>query len=160
MPATKRLQRLTTFYLAALYGVVGLTGGSLHYLVTDWASFWSSSDSVETVVYFHVHAPDHQGHFHRHTVHVHHHGDAKVASNRDASQSKGPTAKSPDSTTHQQHACPLLRIVSTLKVLPIGGTAHVSLNVVSTFTIEAELLFTPEFLRDTYARGPPSDNLA
>jgi hypothetical protein len=161
MPA-KRLQRLATLYLAALYGAVGLTGGSLHYLATDWDGFWFRSDSVETVVYFHVHAPDHHGHFHRHAVdaHHHHHAHAKIAADRGAKQPKGPTAESSDGQTHQQHACPLLSLVSTLKLLDAGEcSSPIVLDSIGTPTYQPGLLYVPDVVLNSPARGPPSDYL-
>ena len=155
MPA-KRLQRLTTYYLAVLYGVVGLAGGSLHYLATDWEGFWSGSDSVETVVYYHVHAPDHHGHFHRHTIHDHHHSHAKIAADRAKGQSKGPAAKSSDGSTHKPHDCALLSLVSTLKLLHAGGcSSPIFLDSVVTPTYQAGLLFVPDVVLNSPARGPP-----
>ena len=40
--SAKRLQRLATIFLAALYGVAGVTGESLHYLATDIGSLWAN----------------------------------------------------------------------------------------------------------------------
>ena len=72
MSAT-RLHTLTTIYLAALYGVVGLTGESLHILATDWKAIWSTTSSTETEGYYHAHFPDNHVHFHRHANHGHSH---------------------------------------------------------------------------------------
>jgi hypothetical protein len=162
MPA-KRLQRLTTCYLAALYGVVGLTGGSLHYLATDWSGFWSRSDSVATVVFYHVHAPDHHGHFHRHTVdaHHHHHAAAKIAADHRKREPKGPTAKSSDGEAHKPHDCALLSLVSTLKLLDAGGrSSPIFLDSICAPTYQAGLLFVPDVVLNSPARGPPCDYLA
>ena len=159
MPA-KRLHRLATYYLATLYGVVGLAGGSLHYLATDSAGFWSNADAVETVVYFHVHAPDHHGHFHRHTVHTHH-AATKIAADREASPSKHPTATTSDGPSHRQHACPLLSLVSTLKLLHAGDcTSTIFLDSIVTATYQAGFLFAPDVVFDSPARGPPCAFLA
>lgn len=157
MPA-KRLKRLTTVYLATLYGVVGLTGGSLHYLASNWIDSWSSSDAVETVVYYHVHAPDNHGHFHRHTVdaHHHHHSHKELVAERNAVQSKEPTAKSSDDQTHKPHACPLLSLVAKLKLLDAGdGSSPIVLDSIGTFTCEAGLLHVPDVVLNSPARGPP-----
>jgi hypothetical protein len=160
MPA-KRLQRLTTYYLAALYGVVGLTGGSLHYLATDWSGFWSRPDAVETVVYFHVHAPDHHGHFHRHTINEHHHAHATIAADRGEVQSKGPTAESSDSQAHKPHDCALLSLVSTLKLLDAGDcSSPIVLDSIVTVAYQPGLLFVPDVVFDSPARGPPCNYFA
>lgn len=157
MPA-KRLKRLTTVYLAILYGVIGLTGGSLHYLATDWSGFWSGSDAAETVVYYHVHAPDNHGHFHRHTVdaHHHHHSHTKLAADRKAVPSKEPAAKSTDGQAHQAHACPLLSLVSTLKLLHVGDCSSPILpDAIVTRSHQAGLAFVPQLVFNLPARGPP-----
>ncbi len=156
MPGTW-LHRLTTIYLAALYGVVGLSGDSLHYLATNFTSFWSesASDSVETVVYYHVHGPDYHGHFHRHTIHVHH--SATAAVDRAAGQSKHQIAVTCEQSAHQPHSCPLLRLVSTLKLVQAAGLAasHL-LDSLVTSLWQADDLIASEVVLESYVRGPPA----
>jgi hypothetical protein len=153
MPGTW-LHRLTTVYLAALYGVVGLTGDSLHYLATNLTEIWTESDPVETVVYYHVHGPDFYGHFHKHTAHVHH--APATNAHRPARQSKPYIAVTSEQSTHQPHACPLLRLVSTLKLVQACALApsHLRDSIV-TNSCQSDAFFAPQVVLDSYARGPP-----
>ena len=82
--STMRMHRLTAIYLVVLYGVVGITGESLHYLVVNPTAIWSSPPSGEVVVYYHTHGPDYHGHFHRH-VHTadHSHSAPAARTSRD-----------------------------------------------------------------------------
>jgi hypothetical protein len=154
MPSN-RLQRLTAIYLVVLYGVVGLTGGSLHYLVADLTDAWSTSDSVEVVTYYHVHAPDYHGHFHRHSNHVHH-ASAEIARNKPAHRSQRSAAATPERPIHQPHACPLLSLVSALKLVYASGcTPPIFLDLVGTQPLHADSLVATEVVADSLARGPP-----
>ena len=161
MPGT-RLHRLTTIYLAAVYGVVGLTGESLHYLTTDVTGFWSNSpsDEVETVVYYHVHGPDYQGHFHRYTYHRHLSGATTDVHDK-ARQGIYDAAIALEGTTHQPHTCPILTLVSTLKLGHAGCcTNSIILDSLVTPTWESGVISAFEVARYSFARGPPRASFA
>src|SRR3954447_10224744 len=98
------LHRLTTICLAALYGVVGLTGSSLYYLTSEVTGDLSNSPSDETVVYYHTHGPGQEGHFHRHTSHRHLAG-ATTDIRHKARQGKYDATIASEGTTHQPHSC-------------------------------------------------------
>jgi hypothetical protein len=161
MPVT-RLHSLTTICLAALYGVVGLTGSSLYYLTTDVPGTGesSSSPSDETVVYFHTHGPGQEGHFHRHTVHRHLSG-ATTDVHHKGRQGKYEAAIALEGTTHQPHSCAILTLVSTLK---LGHTAFcansIILDSLITPTWESGIISAFDVVRYSYARGPPSGSFA
>jgi hypothetical protein len=154
-----RLHSLTAIYLAVLYGAVGITGESLHYLVADPAAFLPSSPSAVVVVYYHTHGPDHHGHFHRHFQRV---DDSHVAATSHGFDGREKSAViSPEQVTHEDHACPLLSLVSRIK---IGGVAY------GATTVTFNTLITPNFERGSVAefeaefsssaRGPPDSSLA
>jgi hypothetical protein len=158
---TTRLHSLTTIYLAVLYGVVGLTGESLHYLATDPMSLWSSSPpAADTVVYYHIHAPDFHGHFHRHTKNEHH-THVPIDATHDASHAHDSIAIAPHQSIHEPHVCPLLTLVSTLKLGHFGGCATpVVLDPLVTGTCERGDFFAPQVEFSSYARGPPGGSFA
>src|SRR4029079_3399477 len=110
-----RLHRLTTICLAALYGVVGLTGSSLYYLSTDVKGDSSNSPSDETVVYFHTTGPGQEGHFHRHTFHRQLSGATREVHHK-GRQGKYDATIALEGITHQPHSCAILTLVSTLKL--------------------------------------------
>ena len=150
----KRLQRLATFFLAALYGVAGVTGESLHYLATDIGSFWATSESSDSEVYYHVHAPDFHGHFHRHTRHGHHVHHKTVAA-RNNGRSAVPSLNLPG-PKHPPHACPLLSLVATLKLIQVCGcTPTITLDSFIARSYEPRVALVPGALLTSYARGPP-----
>ncbi len=108
----RRLHSLTAVLLAVLYGAVGFTGDSIHYLVSDVSSLWATQPGAGG--YFHIHAPDFHGHYHRHIhhgAHSHHH----VMHRTDDATDLGVELTCP-SWTHEPHACPALALVSTLKM--------------------------------------------
>ena len=150
MPGT-RLHRLTTIYLAALYGVIGLTGGSLHYLSSNVTGFWSKSSSVESVVFYHVHGPDFQGHFHRFVM-PRHDSLATAEARQKVRHAKYDTALA----LHQPHACPILTLVSTLK-LGQGGcfATPILLDSLVTRTWQSDVICAFDVARYSYVRGPP-----
>lgn len=152
MSATQ-LYRLTTIHLAVLYGVVGLTGESLHYLSTNPSALWSRTSSSQVVVYYHVHGPDYQGHFHRHV----HHGDhSHSATHEHASREKDGVAITVPQLNHQPHACPLLTLVAKLKLGHADGAAAcLALDELITPTCGHEGLATLEVSFSFDARGPP-----
>jgi hypothetical protein len=132
-----------------MYGMVGVSGESLHYLATNPAGFLTDSQAVDTVVYYHVHGPDYHGHFHRHAHHVHR------VQQVPRTPFHGPALTS-DSPIHKPHACPLLSLVSTLKLSCASWcTASVILDTVVTSYCEGEFIDSRAFVRNSYARGPP-----
>jgi hypothetical protein len=153
MSAT-RLYRLTAIHLAVLYGVVGLTGESLHYLSTDPAAVWSASEAGQTVVYYHVHGPDFHGHFHRHVLHEHH---SHTATRGHAShRAKDDVALTTPQSTHRPHACPALTLVAKLKLgYADGGAAALPFDELATPTCAGEVLASLVVALDFNARGPP-----
>jgi hypothetical protein len=114
--SAKRLHSLTAVYLAVLYGVVGVAGESLHYLATDGWGLWSA----ETGGYYHVHAPDFHGHYHRH-AHHRDHSHAKAITSKVAGKSELSIVLTASQDTHRPHACPALVLVSTLKLSQMGS---------------------------------------
>jgi hypothetical protein len=160
-----RLHRLTAVYLAVLYGAVGFTGQSLHYLATDVSVLWSSLGHQETGGYYHVHAPDFHGHYHRHSHHEHSHAQHQHHSHApdvacDGEESQHAVVDSLGSS-HQEHACPLLALVSTLK-LGHGASAVSSiifdLSVAPTW--EAEFIQAIDVTLNLGPRGPPESVVA
>jgi hypothetical protein len=151
MSAT-RLHRLSAIGLTALYGVVGLTGESLHYLVTDPTVLWSQVRAEETVVYYHSHGPGDHGHFHRHSK----------------SDCEPPTGK-PDTAVaftsqqsiHQSHECPILTVVSTLKLGHASSCATpIILDAFVTPSCEGGVIAAFDVPLSLGARGPPSGPIA
>src|SRR3954453_8627585 len=100
MPVTG-LHRLTTICLAALYGVVGLTGASLYYLTADATGELSNSPSDETVVYYHTHGPGQEGHFHRHPSHRHLSGTTTDVHHNNPGHRKNEAGITLEGPTHQ-----------------------------------------------------------
>ena len=150
-----RLHRLTTICLAALYGVVGLTGSSLYYLITDVKRDSANSPSDETVVYFHTHGPGQEGHFHRHIVHRHPSGATTVGhhKSRRASYDAAIAGQGP---RHQPHSCAILTLVSTLKLSHAPfSTNSLILDSLVTPTWESGVVSSFDVVRYSYARGPP-----
>jgi hypothetical protein len=159
MPIT-RLHRLTTICLAALYGVVGLTGASLYYLTTDATGDSSNSPTDETVVYFHTHGPGQEGHFHRHVVHRHLAG-ARTDIQHKAHQGQYEGVIALVGNTHQPHSCAILTLVSTLKLGHAAFCANlIILDSFVTPTWESETISAIDVVRFSYARGPPSGSFA
>jgi hypothetical protein len=158
MSAT-RLHKLTAVFFAVLYGVVGFTGETLHYLATDPALLWSGSQSG---VYYHTHGPDYHGHFHRHTHDGHHHHShvASVAERR-AAQSPDEISLTSAESSHQPHACPLLTLVSTLKLSQAGCVpAAIILDALVAPSHEYEAVRAHKLALEAYPRGPPGRSFA
>jgi hypothetical protein len=153
------LHKLTAVFFAALYGVVGLTGDSLHYLISDPSVLWSSAKNEESEGYYHVHAPDYHGHYHRHTHHGHHSHSVTTSHHGDRSKHAGLVETSRG--THHEHACPLLALVSTLKV-GHGGCcpASIILDRLVAPIWEAEFIPAFEAALNSCPRGPPASTLA
>jgi len=149
-----RLKNLTAFTLAVLYGLVGLTGVSLHKLVDDFSLKALYSQDSGSVGYFHTHQPDNHPHFH------HHHGDRQAESsiatavdekNQSATNLKG------NDQFHSPHACPLLTLVSQLKVGQ-GGWVAIRIDSDSLQASATESNLRPAFgvASLVRARGPPA----
>jgi hypothetical protein len=156
MPA--RLHSLIACLLALLYGLVGATGESLHYLVADLELPGAEhSQDGDDEGYWHSHKPD--NHWHHHHGHSH-----KSAVSSDVKAHK-PGVKcdcldialrSPVGA-HSPHACPLLTVLSTLKlthasqvVIPDG------LNGCAEYLPKSEHCNPPLLVHHALARGPPS----
>jgi hypothetical protein len=157
-----RLRNLATVYLAVLYGVVGLTGESIHYLVTDGWSFWTAPADPYASGYYHVHAPDYHGHFHRHADHQgHSHRGGHSHSHTVTSPSNGKTILGVEVTSsdsnHEPHSCPALGLVSTLKLSQAGGClASLILDSVISAPCEVRCIPAFELALRPCPRGPPA----
>jgi hypothetical protein len=156
------MRNVTAMYLAVLYGVVGVGGESLHYLAADPTVLWSGTPSGDVLVYYHTHGPDYHGHFHRQVNHHHDdHSHASPATAQKPDASERSPAFAPEAITHEPHACPLLSLVSTLKLTSADCCATV---------VILDALVAPIFVHDwaaefdaifsQSARGPPSAFLA
>ena len=153
------MHRPTAIYLVVLYGVVGISGESLHYLVANPTVLWSSPPAGEVVVYYHTHGPDYHGHFHRH---IHSADHSHECPQPRASRAHERTAEfAPEQITHESHACPLLSLVSTLKLGSAGDCAAVvNFKALVTPTFERTRVSELEVTFSSSARGPPGCSLA
>jgi hypothetical protein len=158
--SSPRLQSLTKIYLAVVYGVVGLTGESLHYLAASPMALWTSPQPGEVVVYYHTHGPDYHGHFHRH-VHTAGHSHA-VPSTSHKSRTEEHSAKiGTEHIAHEPHACPLLSLVSTLKLGNADcGATFVIFGAIVTPTFERDCATEIDVSFSSSARGPPAHSFA
>jgi hypothetical protein len=155
-----RLHSLTKILLAVLYGLVGVTGETLHYLTTDPAAIWTCPPSAEVVVYYHTHGPDYHGHFHRHVHHGDHSHAPPVAAAESHEEDHGP-AVGLQQVIHESHACPLLTLVSSLKLSNAGSwTTVIILNALVTATFERDRVCEFAAAFSSSARGPPAGNFA
>jgi hypothetical protein len=155
MSAT-RLHSLTAILLATLYGVVGLTGTSLHYLATDVMGVWTEARQVTAVGYYHVHGSSHHRHFHHHEhrlASIHVAAISKSPKNDHAQEGK---LRAAHALPHL-HECPLLTLVCKLKLShavcytsPIVSDSIVAIAWDANYlpAIEKSAIFCP--------RGPPS----
>lgn len=163
-----RIHHFAACLLLALYGVVGVTGESLHYLVQATVRTDSAQVDHQTT-YYHHHSPDYHGHFHHHEhgrVHHHrgesvvgHHGESAVKPQRKVAQRNKPIRDGlkQDVDSHSPHACPLLTISSTLKLgnawalaLIIETTSNRGIHRVWPQTILEQIAYSHP------ARGPPA----
>jgi hypothetical protein len=161
-----RLHKLTALYLAVVYGVVGMTGGALHYLVGDWTGVWSSSQTVaaekpqkprKSKAVYHVHGPDFIPHLHQ--VEEPDQPEANETARNDDAR-KRPRLASPQSV-HEPHACPLLSLVQTLKLSQIqNGTTCLGVTLRGSLTCEQEARREFQLVCSPFARGPPRAHLA
>jgi hypothetical protein len=153
-----RLHSVIACLLALLYGLVGATGEARHYLVAELelpGAEHSQDGSDEG--YWHTHEPDH--HWHHHHGHSH-----KVPAHQGTVNSKscakcdwGGIALRAPLGAHTPHACPLLTVLSTLKlshatkaVLPDGPSGC------SEFLPRCEHCSPVLLVRHALARGPPA----
>jgi hypothetical protein len=164
MPRTW-LHRLVAICLGALYGAVGFTGGSIHYLATDAWGIWSHLRQADSGGYYHVHAPDFHGHYHRHVHHGSHshdgHPHTAVAIRNDACRSTQGGIHKPSADSHESHSCPLLSLVSTLKLSHAHGCIA-TIILESIVAPSGEACFIPTFERALAQcpRGPPVGHFA
>ena len=157
--SAKRLHTLATLYLAVVYGVVGFTGDSLHYLATDWSTFWGSASVTETDGYYHVHGPDYHVHFHRHGHSGHMHGGKEIAVK--AGHAKHRLAIGNSSSSHRPHACPLLSLVASLRLChTLCQTPPAFIDTFSKQLFERELARELRLALSSSARGPPMAEVA
>jgi hypothetical protein len=160
MSAT-RLHKLTAVFFAVLYGVVGFTGETLHYLATDPALLWSASQSADSGVYYHTHGPDYHGHFHRHTHDGHHHSHAASVAERRAAHSPDGISLTSAESGHRPHACPLLTLVSTLKLSQAGfAPAAMILDALIAPSHQSDDARSHVVAIEAYPRGPPAHSCA
>ena len=146
-----RLRRLTTTLLVVLYGAVGLAGEALHYLVDDVSLAVREIDLSSPGGYFHSHQPDNHLHFHHH-----HHGEASVTQESQSSDQNKPGSLRQNEQLHHLHACPLLTVVSQLKLGHSTCTpVKVDVNDAVAFRYDhlVNLPFEPAIY--IHARGPP-----
>jgi hypothetical protein len=166
--SANRLRNLSAIYLAALYGVVGLTGQSIHYFVTDGWSFWTTQGELDTGGYYHVHAPDFHGHYHRHANDADHshrsgkgHSHSHIVATKPAGESILGVEFTSSDYSHQPHSCPALALVSTLKLSQAGGClASLILDSVVAPTCEVRCIRAFEFALAHCPRGPPACSIA
>ena len=150
------LHRLTVCWLAAVYGLVGLTGESLHYLVEDLGTRGSLSPSA-SAGYFHCHGPDYHGHFHRSRSQM-----TASEQSGDPARNAGETGR-PDGNFqsqhngHEPHACPLLSLLANLK-LGHSATATVLAAPAKSSELYCESSTEWQFQATfcNLARGPPA----
>jgi hypothetical protein len=160
-----RLYSLTAVSLAALYGVLGFAGESLHYLATDVGNLWCSP-TVESGGYYHVHSPDYHGHFHRssdHVGHSHHAGrfHTRVVVKPEREKKYRTVSFTTSQDAHPEHACPILTLVSTLKLSHVAccdALVGAELIVAVRRDIECVSAFTVTL--NQRPRGPPARDIA
>lgn len=148
-----RLKNLTALTLAVLYGLVGLTGVSLHSLVEDFSLKDIYAQDLGSEGYFHIHQPDNHRHFH------HHHGDrqteSSVAAAVDEKEQSTADLKRYDQF-HSPHACPLLTLISQLKLGQGGWVAiRVESDAQHASCSESNLRHAFGVASLVRARGPP-----
>jgi hypothetical protein len=170
--SARRLHILTAVSLVALYGAIGATGTSLHYLLdSSWSFIGGISDDAGG--YYHVHAPDYHGHYHRHShghshshSHVGSHSHSHAHSHGDVQQAR-PAARldtislTTGENTHPEHACPLLTLVSTLKLSQLtysDSSAHHE-PIIATIR-DSTCIAAFALTLNLCPRGPPAATLA
>jgi hypothetical protein len=154
---SRHLHILATYLLTALYGMVGVWGGSLHYLLTEPGASQPGSRHLAATIYYHHH--DNAGHWHIH------HDQAQPSSSpgtrstvhsgaRDEPYRVSPT---PNRPLHHPHSCALLTTVSKLK-LGHGSYPVRLARPCRSGVVYGELAVTVDFQIDglPLARGPPT----
>lgn len=159
-----RLHSATAGILCLLYLVIGLAGESLHYWVEAIRLGESEGESAEIVAgetstgYFHCHGPDHHVHYHRvrHPQSTNSNPSVSTPAVAKRTLGAGIAFRAPGQP-HEAHACPLLAVVSTLK-LGQGGLLTWSLEVSNHTFIESRprQAHRQAFYQLNLARGPPS----
>ena len=156
MSAT-RLKKRTAATFAVLYGLVGVTGEGLHYLLTDPLLFRATEHSHASGGYYHTHGPDYHGHFHRHTHDGHH---SHFASD-DAGRPTNGTEITDDGSSHEPHGCPVLVLLSTLKLGHAGACAtDIILDTLISATSHCGAVHAIDVSLSSYPRGPPVGSCA
>src|SRR5262245_32648044 len=159
--SARRLHNLTAVCLAVLYGTVGLTGDSIHYLAAyGWRGIVARSHD-DTTVYYHVHGPDFHGHYHRH-VHRHHQQAIARTTNSDkVGKSLLGVVFKTSKSRHKPHACPALALVSVLKLIHASHRCpRINFDSVVSPVREVTHIAAFEVTLPLYARGPPAVNFA
>ena len=159
-----RFQSVTSHFLILFYGIVGLTGESLHYLLQEGIPSLQqvqelSEQTEHSHGYHHSHGPDYHVHYHAaHSSKRKISQAAKPCYPDDHRQSKDPfeIALQFPANAHTPHACPLLAIVANMK-LGVGGQVSIEIDskpfeFVSPVNEICSLFYAPRY---NLARGPP-----
>jgi hypothetical protein len=159
-PMNARLKSLAAVSLTALYSLVGLTGESLHYLVEDIGLATMPVRNIKSGGYFHSHHPDNHVHFHR----QHHHGEEEFVDLDRKANLRNEQARSeiaPNKQFHYSHDCPLLTIVSQLR-LGHGISAYAIVGTEASCSVSGifDLWKSSERAPLSLARGPPTKSYA
>jgi hypothetical protein len=152
-----RTCHLTALLLALLYGAIGLFGDALHCFFTSDAGEPGKAGAKSAIVY-HCHGPDFHFHFHRHGdgATEHRARSDRVAAGRRPIEHVDRVALRRSRTVHDEHGCPLLVLLSTLK-LGLGVTDALPFERVSACGGLSESLrfCASEIHSSSLARGPP-----
>ena len=147
---TRRIKSLTAVCLSLMYGLVGLTGESLHYLAQDLDLQFVHAQDLADTGYFHVHGHHHEHvHFHRHIEPA---AKPKVAKNSSPDENRVDHFQE----FHLEHNCPLLTLVSQFK---LGYASKLPIEIEGNFNFSylhgylESLSVKP--VRAIHVRGPP-----
>jgi hypothetical protein len=132
-----------------MYGLVGLTGGSLHYLAEDFGN-WLRGVTTPPAAHatYHRHGPGGHWHLHRHDGAAHEHRSTALE----------PVGNSVCEHVdwHAEHECPLLTVVANMK---LGFAPAYAICVASAASVEfvgeRVARWTPTLSFSEFARGPP-----
>ena len=151
--------------LLLLYALFGAGGESLHYVLNTGPEAPPLSRIFSGLKgYFHIHRPDFQVHFHLHRspfqVAADERAQAAQEALRTAEQSGRPALKH-RVATHTDHPCPLLSVVSLMKV----GAGGLYCNAAPDTPWRGKLFAVDTFFSSGkcvshLARGPPVRGLA
>ena len=151
--------------LLLLYALFGAGGESLHYVLNTGPEAPPLTRILGSLKgYFHIHGPDFQVHFHLHRDPFQIAADEKAQAVEDArrtAEQSGRPALKHRVTTHTDHPCPLLSVVSLLKL----GAGGLYCSVASESPWRGRLLafdtlFSSHKRVSQLARGPPALALA